>query len=286
MSYLRFSRRRILPLALVLSGAACSQGATASPPVQDSGAWFEEDWEAYADRAELAGTYHVGLSGAGADGDVAVVTGLTGTPGGFTRAVEVRFHDISAARSCGYEPGAGVVVPLPDAARDRPDELWLEVPIYLAPGYTTNHGCNAFSEHKFLFLFDQRGDNGRWNVMMGSAGSELRVYPNADPGGVLVARVPGTDPSSFDSPRLDIDSELVGTWSTMRLRTRLGPDGTGLSQLWIDGVMVLDDRGLSTDPGSQYFQRISLGANMNQRPASPVMWRYGPLKVYIEDPGW
>ncbi|MEQ9399199.1 MAG: putative Ig domain-containing protein [Longimicrobiales bacterium] len=248
--------------------------------------WFQDEWN-YADRTALEAAYTVNISpfATKTDGDVRIVTGLTGTPGGFTRALEMEFNDISGTRACGYEPGVGIGMPLPNAAVDQPSELWIEVPVYLAPNYTTSHGCGSFSEHKFLFLFDQAMAD-RWNIMMGSAGDEIRYYPNSDPGGVLVARQPGSNPASTASPRLDIDTELVGKWVVLRIRSRLGSGGTGVAQMWIDGVLVLDDQGLSTNPASNYFNLLALGANSNHRPASLVTWRYGPVKVYINDPGW
>ena len=245
------------------TGFTATADITVSQP-SPATVWFAEDW-AYASRdAMLASPTVTNTSTYG--GDVELLTGLTGTPTGFTNAMRVRFLP-----NQGQEPQAGVSVTLPAADQDRPREMWLEFYARFSTNWKTDGPYGGNPDHKFLFLFDQDpSGTRRWESNIGVFGSQIGTY------------IAGNGVNRDFSP--NIQSLWNGQWHRFRYHARM--DANGVWEVDIDGQKFQWPGG-NSDFGSQYyFKFVSLSANLNRGTDRNMTLDYGPVTVYTSHPGW
>lgn len=234
-----------------------------APP---SSAWWDEPWN-YASTAAMVGASHVEEITSAGKAEVTLSTGITGAPGGFTKAMRCTFF-----ANAGGEPTAGVNLYPPAAGTDRPREIWVEFYTRFSSGWTTVGPYSGNADHKFFFMFDQNPDGGwRWENMVGVFGTNIQVMIGGGGHGIG---------SSIVGDLWD------GSWHLMRYHAKMD-SSTGLYTLTIDSRSAIGFTGVDTNRGAgYYFAEIALGRNLNKGASSEQWVEYGPVSVYITDPGW
>ncbi|MEK9499423.1 Ig-like domain-containing protein [Gemmatimonadota bacterium DH-20] len=259
--------------AMIIATALCCAEADTSivtvsqvqtPPIGVGEPWHFEDWS-YSGTAAMFGSGRVTNETHGG-GDVELLQNLSGTPGGFTRAVRMRFDANS-----GREPQVGVGITLPDADRDQPREVWVEFYARWSSNWTTNGPYEGNPDHKFFFLFDQTPSGARrWESNIGVYGDAIGTYIA---GNGLNEQHPAGIQSLWD-----------GNWHRFRYHARM--DRSGVWEVEIDGQTFRWSGG-NTDFGSQYyFKYLALSRNLNRGTNRTMTLDYGPVAVYTANPGW
>lgn len=243
---------------------------TLAPPPSPGEAWYVQDWDypsvdaMFADPAVSDATYPGG-------GGVELLSGLRGTPTGFTRAVRARFDG-----GAGPEPQVGVNVHLPRASVDQPREIWVEFYTRWSSNWNvTGNPSYGSAGHKHFFLFDQRetgADGGRWELIYGSFNTEAYASISMETG-------PGRLRPEGVTALWD------GKWHLNRCHARMHPtEGTWACE--IGGFEVSWGVG-DTDFGRHlYFTHLALSRNNNQGTRVTMSLDFSPVYVYITDPGW
>lgn len=239
-------------------------------PTDPGDAWYVQDWDFPSVQAMFASPEVSDATFPGG-GAVELLSGLTGTPTGFTRAVRARFDG-----GAGTEPQVGVNVHFPRADRDRPREVWVEFYTRWSTNWNvTGYPSHGSAGHKHMFLFDQRetgASGGRWELIYGSFNVEAYASISGETG-------PG---------RLrpeGVTSLWDGRWHLNRCHARMHPtDGTW--NCTIGGYVVSWGSGDTDYGASLYFKHLALSRNNNQGTRVTMTLDFGPVYVFTSDPGW
>jgi hypothetical protein len=227
-----------------------------------SGVWFEEDWD-YSSTSDMLGQSHLTAYEYGAR--PVLETGLS-TPWGGSKAFKVPMTPSS------YSGGIDVVFPKAGVSTSR--EIWQETYIKFSSNWKTDFGGSGNPDHKTFFWMD-RESSVRWELKFGVYGSSLVCFSSAE----------GT-PRTTNSPNLDTEV-WDGEWHQVRVHVDMGSGGnTAAYEMWFDGVKRCGSTSLQALSQSIYWNKTSLGRNLNQRPnQNQTVW-YGRTRVWISDPGW
>lgn len=234
---------------------------------------WEEDWD-YADTtAMLAGIAEDSSTGAGG---ISLLTGLTGTPGGFTKAQRSQW----LASGSGTDHQIGATLSMGSwADTNQPREIWMEIYTrWSADWQSTGPYEGGGDGMKHLFIFDQdQISSGRWEAFTQIDGTSLVL---------LFAGEYGTSGSGTVVPG-GIETALFdGTWKLTRFHGKMD-NSSGVWEAMIDGNYVSFGTGGDTDRASdKYFKYIALGRNINRGVNQDQELDWGPVRVYITDPGW
>lgn len=242
---------------------------TVSPP---GTVWWEEDWD-YADTAGmLAGIAEDSSTG---PGGISLLTGLSGTPWGGTKALRCTF--LAAGSPTDHQIGA-TLSPGTLADVDRPREIWIQTWCRWNTGWlwTGPHtGGGNGPGHKHFFAFDQTQlSDARWNNTMGVGNTDAQfIYSGSY----------GTGPRN-ETPAGGIYSWVGAGWLPVWYHIKMGnPDG--MFRGAVNGEIFTWGTGGSCDPGaSRYFKTFALSRNQNQGKGTDQTLDFGPVRVYLVEP--
>lgn len=227
------------------------------------------NWDGYANiAAAIAGE---GLAITEQGGAVSLVSGLTGTPTGFTKAVRCTYLG-----GQGAETTANFTVFVDQGSTRQLREIWGRYYVRFEDGFTTNGPNGGNPDLKFLFLFDQTPSGSRrWETNVGVFGDNYGQYiaGNGD-------NLPGAD-DLFD-----------GVWEEVRFHAKFGTNPasggtaiwktrfhtTGITRTWPGGVDA-------TFPGF-YYNQVTFLANLNRGSSTDLDVDHGPIELFDFDPGW
>ncbi|WP_405286124.1 Ig-like domain-containing protein [Gaopeijia maritima] len=246
-----------------VSGGGLSASASVAVAATSSGAyWFREDWS-YGSASELRAQSHLSESTIGG-GQISLLSNAGGP--GFSRAVRVQFN-----ANAGGEPQVGVDITFPNADRDRPRELWVEFYARWSSNWTTDGPYSGNPDHKFVFLFDQSPTGSRrWESNIGVFGYAVGTY------------IGGSGSNERFNP--GIEALWDGQWHRFRYHARMG--SSGVWEVTIDG-QTFRWPGSNTDFGSQYyFKHLALSRNLNRGTDRNMTLDFGPVQVFLTNPGW
>lgn len=241
-----------------------------NPDPDPTGAWYVQSWD-YESVQEMFASPEVSDATFPGGGAVELLTGLTGTPGGFTRAMRARFDG-----GRGTEPQVGVNLHPPRAAQDRPREVWLDFYTRWSTTWNvTGYPSHGSAGHKHLFLFDQRetgADGGRWELIYGSFNTEAYASISGETG-------PGRQRPA------GVTSLWDGRWHRNQCHARMHPT-EGTWQCTIGGYVISWGVGDTDFGASLYFDSVALSRNNNQGTQRTMSLDFGPVTIYTSDPGW
>lgn len=264
---------------LIASALCCSEADTTvvtvravqnpppPPPPASGTVWYEQNWSANT-LADLLSDPHIN-DASNQGGSISLLSGAGGP--GFDRALRVHFD-----ANAGGEPQAGINLYFPDAARDKPREIWFEYYARFSSNWEVNGPYGGSAGHKHLFLFDQEETGlGRWEQIVGLFGDIISMQIAGELG-------PGQNRRAF-SP--GIRSLWDGGWHHFKCHARMdAANGTWTCE--IDGQSFTWGTG-DTDRGSQYyFNQMALSRNLNKGTDRDMTLDFGPVRVYRADPGW
>jgi hypothetical protein len=239
---------------------------------------WEEDWD-YADTtAMLAGIHEDSTTGAGS---ISLLTGLTGTPGGFTKALRCAF--LSTGSGTDHQVGATLSMGS-FASTNTPREIWLQMYTRWSSDWqSTGPFSGGGAGHKHLFLFDQD--------QLGTSRHSFLTQIGGDSIQMIIAGNYGTGGSSEGLATYPgaggIETQLFdGSWKLCRYHAKM--DGTtGVWEAMIDGNFFHWGTGGDNDLGaSKYYTYIALSRNINNGVNQDQELDFGPVEVFTSDPGW
>lgn len=224
-------------------------------------------WDPYA-------TFAAAVSGEGIlyteqGGTVGLISGLTGTPGGFTKAIRCTYLG-----GVGPETTAGIDVVVDQAATRQLREIWGRFYVRFSPSFTTVGPGPGNPDLKFLFLFDQ-DPNGlrRWEAHVGHFGSGFGQF------------IAGTGDTQGDATQL-----FDGNWEEVLFHARFGTDPAGGgTAIWTvryntTGVTRVWAGGLNATFASYYFNYVAILRNLNRGSSEDITCDIGPIQLFDEDP--
>ncbi len=226
--------------------------------------WYTEQWSYGSTAAMLSSPQVSDASNTG--GRVSLLTNLSGTPTGFTNAVRVHFD-----ANMGGEPQAGVDITLPNASQVRPREVWVEFYARWSPNWVTDGPYSGNADHKFFFLFDQQpSGTRRWESHIGHFGNGIGTF------------IAGEGHTEYFQP--NIQALWDGQWHRLRYHAKMSSQGVW--EVEIDG-QKFHWPGTNADWGSQYyFNSLALSRNVNRGTDRNMTLDFGPVRVYVTNPGW
>ena len=148
--------------------------------------------------------------------------------------------------------------------------VWVEFVVRFNPNFAVNAGEAGGAEYKLAAMGSYFGSSGRWNV------PEMQEYQ-------FVSGWPGNEAGFITGPTpRDI---WDGQPHVFRVEAKLGPNG--IFKLWIDGVLMVNQSGFTTDPSHNVIDCFGPGLNLNQGPnfAGMQMW-WHKIAMWSNDPGW
>ncbi|MEQ9570318.1 MAG: Ig-like domain-containing protein, partial [Longimicrobiales bacterium] len=262
--------------ALLIASALCCSAADTTavtvnsvsnppppPPPPPSGAWYTQNW------STINGPEYEHTTPNPAAGDVSLLTGLSG-PGGFTNAMRVTYF-----ANQGREPLAGITLQMPRADTDRPREAWIEFYARWSPNFSTDGPyCTGAKDHKFFFIFqnDRNTHPFTFRSHIGVFGDQIGHY---------------IDGSGLNHP--GATTLFDGQWHKVRYHAKIDPVNpewdiwiNGQKYTWVDASNINP----TSDDAGNYLKYLVLSRNMNCGVAQDMTIDYGPVTVYVADPGW
>lgn len=243
------------------------------PPITD--ARISDDFGHYRDRAHLLNTGASDNPWQAMNQHDALVPGQfvfldRNPPAGSLNGVTMRY-DHGSVPTCAQnrlDTGGGARANFPD----HPRELWVDFRIYL-DGWTSS-ACGFFGYKLFFFRGPFGNNYGRADLNWVNQG----MQGSGGPGAHNVFTGGSSTKPGFSS--------FVGVWTRVRWHVRLPtvPGGSdGVFRLWIDDEMVAD---LPNTSSLQYFDGITVGANLNNLTLQPMTTHWDYIRVYDRNPGW
>lgn len=292
-------------LTMSIAGLAVTDTALVTATGAPAAAWFEEAWD-YTDTTEMASDpnnwFEADTRTHPSDTAITLTTGLT-TPWGGTTACRGTFEDMTGY-SCGTEPELGKNILLPDADVDQPREIWVEFYLRFSANWEVTFSCGSY-DHKTMFVTQKRkepeGLNYRWRFSTGNGPDQGGVQPMVfnDPNSGVNRWLRDPAGSSNENDDMSSRAELWDAeWHRCRAHLKMSSAyavADGEFQFWINDTLAVDvsnyqsagdDVGGSRPVVDEYFQRLALGRNMNERPEQEQWFEYGRIRVYDTDPGW
>ena len=182
-------------------------------------------------------------------------------------------------------------------------EVWLEYYFYIPAGtegagarfyHREQTGCSSRAHNnKFLRLWDVEGNHNHFHVKGGfsfdavSGGGDSWLYGQwGDYNNVLLG---GQDGGNW---RPAFTDALRGRWTQIRVHAKLASsDGAadGVLQLWADGVLKIDKRGLSWHAGAgrnNFFATGYLMGWSNSGYTQTTSFFIDDFRIYQQNPGW
>lgn len=237
------------------------------PIPEPSGAWLDQRWN-YADiGALLADPHHEETTWQSSDGELALLTGLSGTPEGFDKALRITFY--GNPRS---DQQVGMDLSFPNASQVKAREVWIETYVRFSDNWTTKGPRSGNEGHKFIFLWDQSpSPDWRWEIMEGVFGTDMQVMI-------------GGASHGFHGGVYPMETLWDGEWTPVRIHAKMA--NSGAFEVEIDGNQI-GYTGANTNRGSgYYFASMSLSRNLNKGAAETMHMDVGPIRVFTSDPGW
>ena len=222
-----------------------------------SGAWYNENWD-YSSISALKQSVAYAFEN---NGSLSLLKGEQ-TPYGTINALKATVNG-------GYSTVGANLYPTQSAV-DRPREVWFEVLVKFDSNWRTATVPEQSADHKTIF-YTETGEVNRWAIHIGVFGGAVQGRINS--GFAKQIR-----------PDLDLPTWIWdGTWHRLRWHLKMG-NGDGVFEMWLDEVKYLAETGINTVSGSRYFDVIALGRNGGFAEAASMYW--GPVNVYISNPGW
>lgn len=241
---------------------------------------WQEDWD-YASTAAMVGQSHIENSSQGepASGDISLLTGLTGTPWGGSKALRCTF----LASGSGTDHQIGATLNMSSwSASAEPQEIWYEFYARPSANWTTDgpYTAGGGPGHKFVLMFDEDETTaGRWDIVQGLFDSYVTAMNMAGQsnGADRVRNAVGGDTAA---------NFWDGDWHLVRVHALMHPTA-GVFECMIDDTFSDIGSGVNTyRDGTKYFNKIALSRNINTGVASNQTLDFGPVSVYGTDPGW
>ena len=231
----------------------------AAPPPTPTGAWYTQNWDytsISALKQSVLWSYEI-------NGSLDLLKGQQ-TPFGTINALK-------ATVTGGHEATVGVNLAPPRASTDKPHEVWYEVIVKFDADWRTATVPEQTADHKTIF-YTETGEVNRWAIHVGVFGSDVQ------------GRINDANFAISGSPAPNLPSWIWdGQWHKLRWHLKQGA-GSGVFEAWLDGAKFLSATGINTNSGSRYFDVIALGRNGGFAGTQSMYW--GPVNVYITNPGW
>ena len=219
--------------------------------------WYNENWD-YSSISALKQSVAYAFEN---NGSLSLLKGEQ-TPYGTINALKATVNG-------GYSTVGANLYPTQSAV-DRPREVWFEVLVKFDSNWRTATVPEQSADHKTIF-YTETGEVNRWAIHIGVFGGAVQGRINS--GFAKQIR-----------PDLDLPTWIWdGTWHRLRWHLKMG-NGDGVFEMWLDEVKYLAETGINTASGSRYFDVIALGRNGGFAEAASMYW--GPVNVYISNPGW
>lgn len=291
----------VLGQALTQTPVLTVTGDPPPPPPE----FFVEDWD-YSSTANMAsnpnGWFEADSISHPTLTRIELTTGLT-TPWGGTKAVRNVFDDCSVL-TCSDEVTVGKNILIPGASKDNLREMWLEFYIRFSSNFAVTFSCNSF-DLKTLFITQKRkepeGLNYRWRFSTGNGAlpEQPMVFNDPNSGVTRWLRSPaGSTNENDDMSTQEFLYTEDEAWHRCRAHVKLSSAfgvADGEFQFWIgstQGVNVTgyqsagDAVGGSRPVVDEFFQRIALGRNMNERPEQAQWYEFGKITIWNSNPNW
>ncbi|MFC1648655.1 hypothetical protein ACFL1B_04310 [Nanoarchaeota archaeon] len=249
----------------------CSDSDCSADPACIGGAspWLEEDWD-YSSTTQMLSQPH--LERYEYSGQIELITDST-APWPSKKAFTVVNSGGMDIWFCWDGCSQSNLSPWPGPQTSR--EIWQETYIKFDSHWKTDFGGSGNPDHKTFFFF---GPNSvpRWELKFGVYGGSLVCF-SSDEGIPPTTNNPNHDTEVWD-----------GEWHQVRVHIDMGSGGsTSAYEMWFDGVKRCGSTSLPTYlPSSYYWEKISLGRNLNQQATPDQKVWYGKTSVWTQDPGW
>jgi len=270
-------RRLVSSVLALLLGS--SLGCSHSDPVDFAAVaapWLVEDFSTYTSTANLLSDPR-GIYSTGEDvntGQIVLDKTIGDTINGWHLTQSMRYDQqdqtgnvaTSLTGRCGsYEITRNINLP------SAVTEIWVESYEKYSVGWSVNvpssWGCTSEPAYKHFF---GRINGGTGRFSTGTLPGEwVSEYP---PGGQELNT--GVYSQTFDP--------ADGRWHVFRYHWKVG--ASGVLQVWIDGVLRINQQGVNVQASSIYG--ISMGRNMNAGPSQNQSIWWGLIRVFKTNPGW
>lgn len=239
---------------------------------------WEEDWD-YADTtAMLAGIREDSTIGGPSSGGITLLTGLTGTPWGGSKAMRCTF--LSAGSGTDHQVG-GTIDLGSYGTTNQLREIWIRTWCRWSANWSWDGPYSGGGTgHKHMLMFDNGETTaGRWDCIMGHSGNYSGINQLTFAGDYLGSS-PITTPSGWTLGDL-VDGT---TWWEMWFYGLM--DGSaGLFHSYLNGQLFTFGSGGDTDrDAAVYFHIFGLSRNQNNGKGSDQTLDWGPFQVFASEP--
>lgn len=230
------------------------------------------DWDDYADDTEMLAAVTDSSTG---PGGISLLTGLTGTPWGGTKALRCSF--LASGSPSDHQVGATLYM---NAAASAPTEVWMRTYVRWSASWSWNgpNTSNGGTGHKHVLLFDNEETTaGRWETIIGTDG-ETNLYMTFAGD---FASVHGGTNGSAAAPSNGLSSFPGNGWYEQWFHAKMD-DTNGAYEMYIDGDTFNYGTDGDTDrDGGQYFNIWALSRNQNRGVSQDQELDFGPVDVWF-----
>lgn len=211
-------------------------------------------------------------------GGIELLTGLTGTPWGGSKALRCQF----LASGSGTDHQIGATLSMSTwADTNQPREIWLQSWVRWSSNWSwTGPYAGGGAGHKHLFLFDdEQTGAGRWENIVGIGNSTNQM---TFAGGY--ASENGGTGGAATAPAAGLYSWAGAGWLEIWYHGLMN-DPNGVWEMAVDGELFDFGTGGDLDRGAaRYFKYIALSRNQNNGKANDESVDWAPIYVYTTEP--
>ena len=276
---------RSTPVAAGTAGAAAAE------------TWFAEEWD-YTSTANMKSDPNGWMTFQFEKTDTVEMyftDTLASTPWGGTDGIRVKYFGLDALPDTMQDAESSVTLDFPTS--DTENEIWWETWVRWDSNFRTDFGYGLTPDHKTIFVFPETGAAGlRREIKVGTQ-NDSTIYNQISSSTYREAwRVPPEGsfspwPNAFDAGSVNAKDDLYDfAWHHIRVHMVMDTDGTdGVWEVWLDGTLVAQEEAgdlRGSAQGNTGWGSIKFPNNINEQPTSDQSIWFGPLRVYISDPGW